>query len=90
MYMYRSARTLKRTTLDPCKIYSESYSKLYTNFEFCEKTIIYIFLTHYIVMYADKNNFIKNIHVVVEDGTSEVQVHDIEQVIAKTCLEYYK
>ena len=31
------ASTIKWTTLDPCLVFSESDSKLYTNFEFCEE-----------------------------------------------------
>ena len=34
------ASTVKWTTLDPCTGLSESDSKLYTNFEFCEEKII--------------------------------------------------
>ena len=41
------ASTVKWTTLDPCLVFSESDSKLYTSFEFCEeKKIIDILKTY--------------------------------------------
>ena len=34
------ASTVKWTCPDPCLVLSESDSKLYTNFEFCEEKIV--------------------------------------------------
>jgi hypothetical protein len=35
--MKLGASTIKCTTLDPCLVFKESDSKLYTYFEFCEE-----------------------------------------------------
>ena len=72
--------TVKWTSHDPYLVLSESDSKLYTHFEFCEKKNH----KHWknILMYKAKQ-FMKNkpqesLHI-LEDGASGVQVDDIEQ-----------
>ena len=35
--IHKGASTVKWTTLDPCLVFNERDTKLYTNFEFCEK-----------------------------------------------------
>ena len=71
--------------LDPCLELSESDSKLYTDLEFCEEKNHRHFKT--IMIYKAKQfmmgkNSKKSLHI-LEDGTSGVQVGDIEQVIVE-------
>ena len=60
-------------------MFSESDSKLYTNFEFCEKEdhrhFKYIIANH-----GGKKKIKKSLHILI-NGASGVQVGDIEQVI---------
>ena len=57
--MLRVAGTIKWTTLDPCLVFSESDSKLYTNFEACEEKnlrhlkniLIYKSQAHYVEIF---------------------------------------
>ena len=82
-------RTIKSTTLDPCTSLSESDSKQYTNFEFCEKeeedlkhfknTFIYKASNR-----VDPKNQEHNLHI-LEDSASG----DIEQVIVKKILKIW-
>ena len=70
---------VKWTTPNPCLIFSENDSKLYTNFEFCEgekhKHLKNIVLQSQAI-YDDKKNPKKSLHI-LEDGASGVQVGDI-------------
>ena len=78
------ASMVKWTTPDPYLSASESDSKLYTIFEFCEenshKHFENILIYKRQAIYDDKNNSKKSLHT-LEDCASGVQVGDIEQVI---------
>lgn len=74
------ASTIKWTTLDPCTCLSESVSKLYTNFNFCEDKDcehleIYVGLQSQEI-YVET----KTLHV-LKDGVSG----DTLQVLSKFC-----
>ena len=80
----RGASTGKWTAPDPCHVFSESDSKLYTKFEFCDEKNHrhlekHINLQSY-VNHDDQKNSKKSLHI-LEDSTSGVQVDDIAQVI---------
>ena len=79
--VHEGASIVKWTTFNPCK----SVSKLYTNFEFCERKSINIYRTndwqsHVICVDNDNDNFKKHIRI-SEDDASGVQVGDTEQII---------
>ena len=76
------ARTIKWTTLDPCKGLSKSLYKRILTLCFLRNRIVNIknndLLSHAIYVY--KKNLKENIHN-LEEGISGVQVADIEQLI---------
>ena len=82
------ASTIKWTTLNPCLVFSESNSILYTNF--CEvkyhRHFKNILIHNAKTNYDDKNNSKKSQYI-LEDGTSGVQVGDIEQTIIYNFLK---
>ena len=83
-FLFEGSRAINWTTPDPCPVFSESDSKLYTDFEFCEEKNhwhfknILIYKAQQIMM--TKKISQKSLHI-LEDGASGVQVGDIEQVI---------
>jgi hypothetical protein len=87
-YTTQRCKDGKWTSPNACLVFSESGSKLYTNFEFCEEKNHRHFKN--ILIYKDKKIMmttkIKNkkskesLHI-LQDGASVVQVGDIEQVI---------
>jgi hypothetical protein len=83
------ASTVKWTVYDPCLVFNESESKLYTNFDSCEEKFINI-LKH-IDLQSQSNlwwlkNSKKSLHI-LDDGTSGVQASDIEQVVVQNLLK---
>ena len=54
-----SVTTIKWTTLDPCTSLSESDSKQYTNFEFCD----FFWVIQSQEIYVDKNNLKKKVYI---------------------------
>ena len=84
-----SASTIKWTALDPCLVFSESNSKLYTRFKFCEGENHRHFKN--ILIYKAKQimltkNFQESLHI-LKDNASVVQVGYIEQVIVSNLFE---
>ena len=67
--------------LDPCLVVSESDSKLYTNFEFCEEKIHRNFKKHIDLqsqaIYDEKKDSKKSLHN-LEDCASRAQIVYIE------------
>jgi hypothetical protein len=82
--MGMGASITKWTIPHPYLVLSERDSKLYINFDFCEKKVhrhfknILIYKAEQFIM--TKNNFKKSLHI-LEDNASGLQVDDIEQVI---------
>ena len=76
------ASMVKGVALDPYQGSSESDSKLYTKFEFCEEKFIDIQKIIKLQSQAINDDFFKKkiLHI-FEDSASGVQVGDIEQVI---------
>ena len=75
------------TNLDPCLVFNESDSKLYTKFEFCEeknhrqiKNILIYKLSQ--ANFDDKRNSKRSLHI-WEDNASGVQLAGIEQMIVQ-------
>ena len=79
------ASTVKWTCPDPCLELSESDSKLYTNFNFCEEKTIDIkkILIYKAIqfMMTKKRKISKKSSLNLENDASGVQVGDIEQII---------
>jgi hypothetical protein len=81
--MLMGVSTSKWTTPDPYLGFGENDTKLYTNFEFCEEKIIGILKTHWFTkpLKPCREKKSKTSLHILEDGTSGVQVGDIEQAI---------
>ena len=78
------ASRVKWITPNSCLVLSESDSELYTNFEFCEEAnhrdiLKTYWFTKPSQLWWPKKLQRKSLHI-LEDGTSVVQVGDIEQV----------
>ena len=83
------ASTIKWTAPDPCLVFNESDSKLYTNFEFYEKTN---YGHSKKKIYNAKQNYQEKIqgkYTYLEEGASGVLAGDIEQVIKLHKIDDY-
>ena len=85
------ASTVKWTILDPCSCLSESYPKLYTNFEFYEikihkhlENIWYHVQSQ--AIYVHKLRF-QTTYIYLEEGASGEKVGDFEKIIVKTLFK---
>ena len=72
---------------------SESVSKLYTHYEFCERKCHKKYEKHIALQsqafYVDRIFFRKSLHI-LKDGASSVQVDILNMCLSKICLKHEK